>query len=62
MNMNKEHTRKQSRTINKLNIFFANKGVEFINLPKLVQSKNFLPKMSSDISKDDICVVTFKLK
>ena len=60
--MIKEDTSKQHKTANKLNIFFTKKGVQINNLPKVLRSKNVLSKMPSDLSKDDIPLLTFKLQ
>ena len=60
--MNKRGTFKQYKTTSKLKIFFANKGVEIINLPKILLSKNVLSYMPSVMSKDDIYMVTYKLQ
>ena len=52
--MNKQDTPKQYKTTNKLKIFLTNKGVEIINLPKILQYKKIFSKMPFQISKDDI--------
>ena len=58
----KQDSPKKFKTKNKLNIFFINKGVEIINLPKILRSKNVSSKMPSSMSKDDIPMVTYKLQ
>ena len=60
LSVNKHGTHKQYKTTNKLNIFFTNKEVKNINLPKILRSRNVLSKMSSDTSKCDVPVVTYK--
>ena len=57
--MNKQNTPEQYKTRNKLKIFFTNKVVEIIYLLKLLQYKNFLSKMPSDISENDVPMVTY---
>ena len=52
--MNKQGTPKQYKTTNKLKVFLTNKGVEIINLPKILQYKKIFSKMAFQISKDDI--------
>ena len=48
--------------MNKLNMFFTNKGVEIINLPVIRRSKNRLSKMPPDMPKDNIPVVAYELQ
>ena len=60
--VNKKDTPKNIKTTNKLNIFFINKGVEIINLPKILRSKIVSSKMPCSMSKDDIPMVTYKLQ
>ena len=60
--LDKKDTTKKTKPRNKLNIFFSNKGVEIINLPKILRSKNVSSKMPSNMSKDDIPMVTYKLQ
>ena len=55
---NKADTPKEHKTANKLNIFFTNKEVEIINLSKVLRSQNVCSKIPSDMSKDDIPMVT----
>ena len=43
--MSKPGTPKQYKTTNKLSLFFTNKGVEIINFPKVLHSKNALSEM-----------------
>ena len=50
--MKKEYTPEQYKTTNKVNIFFRHKGVEIISISK----------MHSEMSKDDIPMVTYKLQ
>ena len=45
----------------KLCIFYINKAVEIINLPKILWSKNDVSKILSGMSKDDAFMVTCKL-
>lgn len=58
----KEYTPEQYKTTNKVNIFFRHKGVEIISISKILRSKNVLSKMHSEMSKDDIPMVTYKLQ
>ena len=60
--VNKRDSSKQYETTNKLHTFFTNKGIEITNLLKLLTSKNIHSKMPSDMSKDDIPMVTYKLQ
>ena len=46
----------QYKTRNKINILSAKKGVKITNLPKIVQPKNVLSKITSDVTKDDITI------
>ena len=48
--------------MNKLDIFFAKKGVKVINLAKILGSKTFLSKLRPDMSKDNIQMFTYKLQ
>lgn len=58
----KEYTPEQYKTTNKVNIFFRHKGVEIISISKILRSKNVLSKMHSEMSKDDIPMVTYELQ
>ena len=49
--MNKQDTPKQYKTTNKLKVFLTNKGVEIINLPKILQYRKIFSKMPFQIFK-----------
>ena len=46
----------------KINIFFENKGIEMINLSKILRNKSVLNNMPSELSVSDIPMITYSLK